>query len=116
MDLQYEGSENFAALTSFGVVPAYEGLTRLITGKVPGLEMDLSKVKFIVPNKDVSDLKVHLDYCEDPARSGENIFFSDPNRTILLTMTKKPVQLEYSMTMCRFIYILDSSNSSSITF
>ena len=49
--LQYEGSENFAALTSFGVVPAYEGLTRLISGKVPGLEIDLSKESLqYVPN------------------------------------------------------------------
>ena len=44
LELLYEGSENFAALTSFGVVPAYEGLTTLISGKVPGLEIDLSKV------------------------------------------------------------------------
>ena len=44
LELLYEGSENFAALTSFGVVPAYEGLTSLISGKVPGLEIDLSKV------------------------------------------------------------------------
>ena len=40
----YEGSENFAALTSFGVVPAFGGLTGLVSGKVPGLDIDLSKV------------------------------------------------------------------------
>ena len=44
MGLQYEGSENFAALTSFGVVPAFGGLTGLVSGKVPGLDIDLSKV------------------------------------------------------------------------
>ena len=40
----YEGSEKFAALTSFGVVPAFGGLTGLVSGKVPGLDIDLSKV------------------------------------------------------------------------
>ena len=40
----YEGNEKFAALTSFGVVPAFGGLTGLVSGKVPGLDIDLSKV------------------------------------------------------------------------
>jgi hypothetical protein len=44
LELLYEGSENFAALTSFGVVPAFGGLTGLVSGKVPGLDIDLSKV------------------------------------------------------------------------
>ena len=44
VDLLYEGSENFGALTSFGVIPAMGGLSGLITGKVPGLHIDLSKV------------------------------------------------------------------------
>ena len=44
LDLLYEGSENFAALTSFGVIPAFGGLETLINGKVPGLNIDLSKV------------------------------------------------------------------------
>ena len=44
VDLLYERSENFGALTSFGVIPAMGGLSGLITGKVPGLHIDLSKV------------------------------------------------------------------------
>ena len=44
LDLVYEGSENFGALTSFGVIPAFGGLTGLVTGKVEGLDIDLSKV------------------------------------------------------------------------
>jgi len=44
LDLLYEGSENFTALTSFGVKPAFGGLKTLITGQVPGLNIDLSKV------------------------------------------------------------------------
>merc|ERR1719323_711155 len=44
VDLLYEGSENFGALTSFGVIPAMGGLSGLITGKVPGLQIDLAKV------------------------------------------------------------------------
>ena len=44
LDLLYEGSENFTPLTSFGVIPAFGGLKTLITGQVPGLNIDLSKV------------------------------------------------------------------------
>lgn len=44
LDLLYEGSANFGALTSFGVIPAMGGLTGLVTGQVPGLDIDLSKV------------------------------------------------------------------------
>ena len=44
LELLYEGSENFAALSSFGVIPAFGGLTGLVSGKVPGLDIDLSKV------------------------------------------------------------------------
>ena len=40
----YEGCEQFAPLTSFGVIPAMGGLTGLVSGKVPGLNIDLSKV------------------------------------------------------------------------
>ena len=51
VDLLYEGSENFGALTSFGVIPAMGGLSGLITGKVPGLHIDLSKVSIFHYNK-----------------------------------------------------------------
>ena len=44
LDYLYEGAENFGALTSFGVIPAMGGLTGLISGMVPGLDIDLSKV------------------------------------------------------------------------
>ena len=44
LDLLYEGADNFGALTSFGVIPAMGGLTGLVSGKVPGLYIDLSKV------------------------------------------------------------------------
>ena len=44
LNLLYEGAENFGALTSFGVIPAMGGLTGLVSGKVPGLNIDLSKV------------------------------------------------------------------------
>ena len=48
VDLLYEGSENFGALTSFGVIPAMGGLSGLITGKVPGLQIDLAKVNLLM--------------------------------------------------------------------
>ena len=44
LNLLYEGSENFSTLTSFGVIPAFGGLTGLVSGKVPGLNIDLSKL------------------------------------------------------------------------
>ena len=44
LDFLYEGAESFGALTSFGVIPAMGGLTGLISGMVPGLDIDLSKV------------------------------------------------------------------------
>ena len=44
LDYVYEGADNFGALTSFGVIPAMGGLSGLISGMVPGLEIDLSKV------------------------------------------------------------------------
>ena len=44
LDLLYEGSEKFGALTSFGVIPGFPCLSALITGQVPGLPIDLSKV------------------------------------------------------------------------
>jgi len=44
LDYLYEGAESFGALTSFGVIPAMGGLTGLISGMVPGLDIDLSKV------------------------------------------------------------------------
>ncbi len=43
LDLVYEGADNFSALTSFGVIPAMEGLSMLVTGQVPGLQIDLAK-------------------------------------------------------------------------
>lgn len=44
LDLLYEGAESFSALTSFGVIPAMGGLTGLVSGQVPGLNIDLSRV------------------------------------------------------------------------
>merc|ERR1711981_1441529 len=44
VDLLYEGSEKFGALTSFGVIPGFPCLSALITGQVPGLQIDLSRV------------------------------------------------------------------------
>ena len=44
LDLLYEGSEKFGALTSFGVIPGFPCLSALITGQVPGLQIDLSRV------------------------------------------------------------------------
>ena len=65
VDLLYEGSENFGALTSFGVIPAMGGLSGLITGKVPGLQIDLAKVKLFTCS--ISNLRqIHN-------------FFSNPN-------------------------------------
>jgi 3-hydroxyacyl-CoA dehydrogenase/3a,7a,12a-trihydroxy-5b-cholest-24-enoyl-CoA hydratase len=40
----YEGHEQFAVLPTFGVIPAFGGLEALVTGRVPGLELDLSRV------------------------------------------------------------------------
>ena len=50
LDLVYEGAENFGAITSFGVIPAMGGLSGLISGMVPGLDIDLSKVIFHFSN------------------------------------------------------------------
>jgi len=44
ISLLYENSEDFAALPSFGVIPSLECLTGLVSGVVPGLPIDLSKV------------------------------------------------------------------------
>lgn len=44
LDLLFEGADNFGALTSFGVIPAMGGLTGLVSGQVPGLNIDLSRV------------------------------------------------------------------------
>jgi len=40
----YEDHENFAPLPTFGVIPALDGMAGLVTGAVPGLNIDLSKV------------------------------------------------------------------------
>ena len=40
----YEDHENFAPLPTFGVIPALSGTGGLVTGGVPGLTIDLSKV------------------------------------------------------------------------
>ena len=48
LDLLYEGSEKFGALTSFGVIPGFPCTTALITGQVPGLPIDLSKVSIYI--------------------------------------------------------------------
>ena len=40
----YEDHENFAPLPTFGVIPALDGMAGLVTGVVPGLNIDLSKV------------------------------------------------------------------------
>jgi len=40
----YEDHENFAPLPTFAVIPAFSGLDGLVTGGVPGLSIDLSKV------------------------------------------------------------------------
>ena len=53
LDLLYEGSDNFGALTSFGVIPAMGGLTGLVSGKVPGLNIDLSKVSLGLPDRGI---------------------------------------------------------------
>ncbi len=44
LNLVYESSDNFGALTSFGVIPAMAGLAGLVSGKVPGLEINLANV------------------------------------------------------------------------
>ena len=41
-------------------------------------------------SKGVSDLKVYLDYCENPVRNCEKFNFCLPNRTVLLTEKPKP--------------------------
>ena len=44
MNILYENSENFAPISSFGVIPAFGGLALLVTGGVPGLPIDLARV------------------------------------------------------------------------
>jgi len=44
LQLLYEGHSDFAPLSSFGTIPGFGGLTQLITGSVPGVNIDLSKV------------------------------------------------------------------------
>ena len=43
----YEGHSNFAPLASFGTVPGFGGLTQLITGSIPGVNIELSKVNYL---------------------------------------------------------------------
>jgi hypothetical protein len=40
----YEGHSNFAPLSSFGTIPGFGGLSQLITGSIPGINIELSKV------------------------------------------------------------------------
>jgi len=40
----YEGHDNFSPLPTFGVIPALSGLDGVVTGGVPGLSIDLSRV------------------------------------------------------------------------
>ncbi|XP_074651507.1 peroxisomal multifunctional enzyme type 2-like [Tubulanus polymorphus] len=40
----YEGLESFCALPTYSVIPAQEGLKYILSGNVPGLEIDPSKV------------------------------------------------------------------------
>lgn len=40
----FEGNSEFAALPTFGVIPAFGGFSDLFTGGVPGLDIELSKV------------------------------------------------------------------------
>ena len=40
----YEGHEHFAPLSSFGTIPGFGGLSQLMTGSVPGVNIELSKV------------------------------------------------------------------------
>ena len=42
--LIYEGDENFAPLPTFAVVPSFGGLAGVLSGKVPGLNIDLAKI------------------------------------------------------------------------
>ena len=44
MSVLYENSDNFAPISSFGVIPAFGGLALLVSDGVPGLPIDLSKV------------------------------------------------------------------------
>ena len=44
MNILYENSENFVPISSFGVIPAFGGLALLVTGGIPGLPIDLSRV------------------------------------------------------------------------
>ena len=40
----FEGHDQFAVLPTFGVIPAFGGLEALVTGQVPGLQLDLARV------------------------------------------------------------------------
>ena len=46
LQLLYEGHSEFAPLSSFGTIPGFGGLTQLITGAVPGVNIELSKVTY----------------------------------------------------------------------
>ena len=46
LQLLYEGHSEFAPLSSFGTIPGFGGLTQLITGAVPGVSIELSKVTY----------------------------------------------------------------------
>ena len=40
----FEGNDNFSALPTFGVIPGFGGFGELVSGGVPGLEIELAKV------------------------------------------------------------------------
>lgn len=44
LNLLYENNDDFAPISSFGVIPAFGGLALLVTDGVPGLSIDLSRV------------------------------------------------------------------------
>lgn len=44
----YEGHPDFAPLSSFGTIPGFGGLSQLITGTVPGVNIELSKVRLLL--------------------------------------------------------------------
>ena len=49
---------------------------------------ELTKLGGFVTGKDVSDLEICLDFCEDPGRSGQNLNFCFPAQTELFYRLK----------------------------
>ena len=44
MNVLYENDNDFAPISSFGVIPAFGGLALLVSDGVPGLSIDLARV------------------------------------------------------------------------